>query len=79
MMCLLGSVASQPSVSSKLSADRGFVSSEYLSNLALLTANLSKTVNLVSFFSGELRVRPHQCSFDFVVYVTLWMLPQLVL
>ena len=79
MMCLLGPVASQPSVSSKLSADRGFVSSEYRSDLLLSMISFLQCIDLVSFFSGELRVRSHQCSFDFVVYVTLWMLPQLVL
>ena len=53
------------------------MSPQYLSNLDLLTANLSQNVDLVSFFSGELCVGSHQCSFDFVVYVTLLMLPQL--
>ena len=63
---LLGPVASQPTVAPQLSADRSLVTSEYRGNLALLVAGLFQCIDLVSFLLGELRVRSHQCSFDFV-------------
>jgi hypothetical protein len=64
-------------VSPEFSADGSFVTSEYRSNLCLSMGGLLQCIDLVSFFLGELRVGSHQCSFDFVVYVALLMLPQL--
>ena len=47
--------------------DRGLVASQHPGDLSLSVAGLLQCIDLVSFLSGELRVRSHQCSFDFVV------------
>jgi len=64
---LFGAVAPQPTVAPQFPTDRRLVAVQHLGNLVLLVTGLLQYVDLVSFLSGELRVRPHQCSFDFVV------------
>ena len=65
LMGLLGSISFQPTIPSKLSADRGLMNPDKVRNLRLVVSCFQKCINLVSLFPGKLRVGSHLCSFDF--------------
>ena len=65
LMSLLGSITFLSTIASKFSADRGFVYLDEECYFGLVMSCFQKYVNLVSLFSGKLRVGSHLCSFDF--------------
>lgn len=62
---LVSTGSSPPPISVKLPTDGRFVNLDRLDNLFLIAACFQQDLNLVSLFTGELRVS-HQCSFDLV-------------
>jgi len=72
-MLLIGPIASQSAIPSQLSADRGLMNLDRLRNLRLIVSGFQKRIpkgiyriNLVSLFTGMLRVGSHQCSPDWL-------------
>ncbi len=65
LLSLLGSITFLSTITSKFSADRGFVNLHMVCNFRLYLSCFQKYVNLVSLFLGKLRVGSHLCSFDF--------------
>jgi hypothetical protein len=63
-MSLLGPIASQPTIPTQLSTDRGLMDSDKVRNLRLIVSCFQKCGNLISLFTGKLHVDTHQCSFD---------------
>ena len=67
LLSLLGSITFLSTITSKFSADRGFVNLHMVCNFRLYMSCFQKYVNLVSLFLGKLRVGSHLCSFDWLV------------
>jgi len=63
---LLGAIAASATVSGQFPADGGWTAFQHGSDFALCMSRLLQGVNLVSFFSGEVRV-VHLCNFDWQV------------
>ena len=66
-MSLFRSISFQPTIASEFSANRGFMNPDIVRYFSLVMSCFQKYVNLVSLFSGKLRIGSHQCSFDVVV------------
>ena len=67
LLGLFGSITFLSTITSKFSADRGFVNLHMVCNFRLYMSCFQKYVNLVSLFLGKLRVGSHLCSFDWLV------------
>ena len=67
LMSLLWSITSQPTITSKFSADCGFVNFDQVSNIRLIMSCFQKCIKLVSLYSGKLHVGSQPCSFDVVI------------